>query len=295
MSSSPRTEHQRAATVNRLFLAALALFAGSILFSTLGMLLLQLVPSSLSYFGPYLGTLISAPTWTYMTMLPILAILMYGMDLGWKRMAFFVFWGCFIGGASELMGTMKWFAIGDPVLPFGEYEYTAWLGPKFADHVPYFIPASWFAMSIVSFDLARRLSDTRWVYLLVAATFMTLWDVSLDPAMNGAGVQNAVGSVTFWSYPQGGFYYGMPISNWIGWFIVSYLIMVGYEYLGGGLDTQHPWAPAVYLLNCLFPLLILTLQGMFFAVIIGAVATATPFVALWWKRDTAFRLIPVNA
>ena len=278
--------------MNRLFLGAIALFAGSILFSLLGMLLLQLVPSSLSYFGPYLDTLISAPTWTFMALLPVLAVLMYGLDLGWKRMAFFAFWGCLIGGLSELMGTMQWFTVGDLVLPFGEYEYTRWLGPKFADHVPYFIPASWFAMSIVSFDLARRLSDTRWVYLLLATCFMVLWDVSLDPAMNGAG--SAIGSVTFWSYPQGGFYYGMPLSNWMGWFIVSYLIMLGYEYIGGGLDTKHSWAPMVYLLNCVFPLGILILQGMYVAVLVGAVATAIPLVALRLKRGKAFRLIPTG-
>lgn len=315
MSSSPRTQHAdhsrddlmeeprtsassattQAPVADRLFLGALALFAGSIAFSVLGMLLLQLVPESLSYFGPYLGTLISTPTWTYMSMLPVLALLMYGPRLGWKRMAFFALWGCAIGGASELIGTTKLLAIGDLVLPFGEYEYTAWLGPKFADHVPYFIPASWFAMSIVSFDLARRLSNTRWVYLLVAATFMTLWDVSLDPAMNGAGVQNAVGSATFWSYPQGGFYYGMPISNWIGWLAVSYVIMLGYEYLGGGLDTHHNWAPAVYLLNCLFPLLILVMQGMTVAVLMGALATAIPFLALRYTPGATLRFLPVNA
>lgn len=315
MSSSPRTKHAdhnggdlmeeelrpsvsppntQLTTADRLLRGALALFAGSITFSVLGMLLLQIVPESLSYFGPYLGTLISAPTWTYMSMLPILALLMYGPALGWKRAAIFAVWGCFIGGASELIGTTKLLAVGDLVLPFGEYEYTAWLGPKFADHVPYFIPASWFAMSIVSFDLARRISDTRWVYLAVAALFMTLWDVSLDPAMNGAGVQNAVGSATFWSYPQGGFYYGMPISNWLGWLGVSYVIMLGYEYLGGGLDTRHAWAPMVYLLNCLFPLLILVMQGMTVAVVMGAVATAIPFVVLRYTPGAAFRFLPAN-
>ncbi len=280
------------ATVNRTFLFALAFFVGSILFSLLGMLLLQVVPASQEVFAPYLATLIRAPTWTFMALLPVLAFLMYGSELGWKRMAFFAFWGCLLGGLSEVMGTMQWVTIGDLVLPFGEYEYTQWLGPKFADHVPYFIPASWFAMSIVSFDLARRLSDTRWVYLLVATCFMVLWDVSLDPAMNGAG--SAIGSVTFWSYPQGGFYYGMPLSNWMGWFIVSYLIMLGYEYIGGGMNTEHPWAPMVYLLNCVFPLGILMLQGMYVAVGVGVIATAIPFVALAWKRGDAFQFIPAR-
>jgi putative membrane protein len=265
-------------SVDLVFRFAFWLFVGAISFSILGMLFLKVFPSSMAFFGPIYDKLVKTPTWTYMTILGILPILMYGPSLGWKRMTFFAVWGCAIGGASELMGTTGLFTVGGIVLPFGEYQYTTWLGAKIADHVPYFIPPSWFAMSIVSLDLARRVVSGRWAAIGVGTLFMVLWDVSLDPAMNAA--------FPFWTYGADGFFYGMPLSNWVGWAIVTFIILVGYEFVGGGLafSELNVWAPWVYLLNCVFPLSISLLQGFYGAAFFGALATAIPFVALWSAR-----------
>lgn len=273
MSSPASSDAGFKDSVDLVFRFAFWLFVGSITFSVAGMLLLKLVPSSMSIFAPIYTKLVKTPTWTFMTMLAILPVLMYGTSLGWKRMTFFVVWGCVIGGASELIGTTGWLTVGGVVLPFGAYEYTPWFGPQIAGHVPYFIPPSWFAMSIVSLDLARRVTDRRWAYILVGTIFMVLWDVSLDPAMNKA--------FPFWTYGVDGFFYGMPFSNWVGWFSVTLIILIGYEYIGGGLVALNEWAPWVYLLNCIFPVAISALQGLYGAAFIGLVATAIPFAALW--------------
>jgi putative membrane protein len=87
----------------------------------------------------------------------------------------------------------------------------------------------------------------------------------------------------FWQYEADGFFYGMPFSNWVGWFIVSLLIMISYE-LMGGLEALSAWAPWVYILNCAFPLMISALHGVFGAVAFGLLATAVPFVAIWFRR-----------
>ena len=257
---------KRTDLVERLFMLALWTFVGSMGFSIAGTLLLKLAPSLMAVFGPYYPQLVKAPTWTYMTLLPILPVLMYHRSLGWPVMAFFILWGSFIGGLSEYVGTTTGF-------PFGAYAYTGWLGPKLLEHVPYFIPPSWFAMSIISLDLARRLATSRWGRILLASLFMTLWDVSLDPAMSRA--------FPFWTYPDGGFFYGMPLSNWGGWLLVSLIIIAGYEYLSSGLNTSHRWAPWLYVLNCAFPLAISLLYGLYGAVAIGLVATAIPLLLLW--------------
>lgn len=260
-----------------LFRYAFWLFVGSITFSVTGMLILKLIPSSIEIFGPYYPKLVKTPTWTYMAVLAVLPVLMYGPSLGRTRMLFFIGWGCVIGGASELIGTTGFLTFGSFVFPFGEYHYTEWLGPKIADHVPYFIPPSWFAMSVVSLDMARRVVDARWGYILVGTLFMVLWDVSLDPAMNKA--------FPFWTYGVDGFFYGMPFSNWLGWFGVTLIIIIGYEYIGGGLPELHAWAPWVYFLNCFFPLCISLLQGLYGAALFGAIATAIPYLALWFMRQ----------
>jgi putative membrane protein len=267
------------------FRYAFWLFVGAISFSVAGLFVTKAFPSSMAFFGPYYADLVKAPTWTYMAVLPLLPITMYARSLGWPRMILFLIWGCAIGGASELMGTMNYWTVGGIVLPFGAYEYTHWLGPKIAGHVPYFIPLSWFAMSIISLDLAYRVASSRWSVLLTAAAFMTLWDVSLDPAMNYV--------FPFWQYGTEGFFYGMPLSNWVGWFIVSFLIMLSYE-LMGGLEALSRWAPWVYVLNCAFPLMISALHATFGAVAFGVMATAVPFVAIWLRRQRQ-RKAPASA
>jgi putative membrane protein len=264
--------------IDLLFKYAFWLFVGSICFSVAGMLLLRLFPGTMSFFGPVYTKLVKTPTWTFMTMLAILPILMYGPDLGWARLAAFAVWGCLVGAGGELIGTTGLWTVGGVPLPFGEYHYTDWLGPKIAGHVPYFIPPSWFAMALVSFDLARRVSRIRWAQILIGTSFMVLWDVSLDPAMNQA--------FPFWNYAVDGFFFGMPFSNWCGWFGVTLVILVGYEWMRGDRPIQNDWAPWVYGLNCFFPICISLLRDLYLAAAVGTLATALPFLLLWMTDST---------
>ena len=72
----------------------------------------------------------------------------------------------------------------------------------------------------------------------------------------------------------------MPASNWAGWLLVSFVIIIGYEFIGGGLRATHRWAPWVYVLNCAFPLALSLLYGLYGAVVAGIVATAIPLLLL---------------
>lgn len=271
------------------FKTVLALFVGSMLFSIGGMLLLKAVPSAMGLFGPALPLLIKTPTWVYMALLPVLPVLMYVNLLGPARMAFFVFWGCLVGGASELIGTAGLIEVQGVALPFGRYAYTDLLGPKILGHVPFFIPLSWFAMSILSLDLAQRVAASRLGRILLGTAFMVLWDVALDPAMQVGTVLSPV----FWYYPDGGFFFGMPLSNWFGWAVVTLLIMSGYEWIGGGLPASRPWAPWLYLLNGLFPLLISLIMGLFLAAVLGAFAVAFPLLVVWWYGTPTLKRPPL--
>ncbi len=270
-------------SLGRLFRVTLGFFIGTILFSLAGMLLLKWVPAAMGVFGPYLIELIRTPTWIYMALLPVLPILMYARPLGARRLAFFVFWGCFIGGASELIGTTGILEVGGVALPFGAYRYTDMLGPKILGHVPYLIPPSWFALSILSLDLAGRVASGRTGRILLGTAFMVLWDVALDPAMSTGTVLSPV----FWTYPGGGIFYGMPLTNWVGWTLVTLVIMSGYEFIGGGFRTSSPWAPFVYFLNGAFPLLVVLIMGLEGAFIAGAFAIAIPLVIVRYAGKPA--------
>lgn len=261
---SPAAEARR----ERLFRIVFWTFVGTIVFSTLGTLSLKVYPPILGIFaglGISYPDLVKGPTWLYNSLLPLLPLLAYARTHPKALLAFFALWGTFCGGMSELMGTSTGF-------PFGMYAYGDWLGPKFMEHVPYLIPPSWFAMSLLSLDLAGRVTDRRYERIVVGALFMTLWDVALDPAMSRA--------FPMWTYPDGGFFFGMPLSNWAGWFGVALVIATGYEVIGGGLRATSRWAPLLYALNGLFPLLVSLLHGLPTAAAVGAIAIALPLLAV---------------
>ncbi len=258
------------APTHRLFLISLALFAGSILFSVAGTVLLNFFPSqagvALGWIATNLGlgldALIKGPTWVYMALLPVLSLLLYLPDLGWKRSVLFLLWGSAIGAVAELLGTQTG-------VPFGAYEYTDYLGAKIAGHVPWFIPPSWYAVSILAYDLARRMKVGRMATVVWGAVFMVLWDVALDPAMSKA--------FPFWTYETEGFFFGMPLTNWAGWFVTSLVIVWGFDRLLGGLDSAPSWAPVLYALNVIFPVLICLLYGLPLAGVIGLIALGVAF------------------
>lgn len=263
------------------FRVAFLLCIGAIVFSVAGFLSLLWFPALNGVFAPYLYWLVRIPTWVYMVTVPMLAFTFYLPMLGWRRSFLFLGWGAAIGATAELMGTTTG-------VPFGMYTYTDYLGPKIAGHVPYFIPPSWYAMSILSLGLAYRLPLGRIGRVLAGTVFMVLWDVALDPAMSA-------GPYIFWYYEASGFFYGMPISNWAGWFITTLVIMAGYEYFLGGLQrTDSPWPPIVWLLNGIFPLALLFMAGMTGAGLIGALALAVPFALIRAFGKPAPRFTPAT-
>ena len=271
-------------TAHRVFLVALALFVGSVVFSLAGAALLNFFPAQAAtalaviadVTGLTLEDLIKLPTWVNMAMLPVIAFALYLPELGWPKSVAFLAVGCVVGAAAELVGTQTGF-------PFGPYSYGDFLGAKIAGHVPWLIPPSWYAISIVSLDLGRRLGLGRAGRVGAVALFMVLWDVALDPAMNHA--------FPFWKYDVGGVFFGMPLVNWAGWALTSALIAVGYEALGGLEPAPGrfvgAWAPRFYAVNSLFSVGVCFVYRAPLAGLVGLVGLAVAFGVLWARRDAA--------
>ncbi len=264
---------------DRLPLVLMGTFAASIAFSLAGMTLMRVAPAAVGWAGPWLPWLMRVPTWVYMLTLPALAFVIYFDGLGWRRSIFFLLWGSFVGLMAELTGTGTGY-------PFGPYAYTEFLNPKILDHVPYLIPLSWYAVAIVSLDLAARLGIGRPQRIVVGALYMVLWDVALDPAM-GAGFP-------VWRWETEGFFYGMPALNWVGWFATSLVIMWGFEIMGDFRPLAVPsrWTVPLWLVNGAFAIGICVVTGLWGAVLIGSLAVLIPLAALWGRADAA--LLPAS-
>ncbi|MEX0821388.1 MAG: carotenoid biosynthesis protein [Rhodothermales bacterium] len=164
--------------------------------------------------------------------------------------------------ASELLGT----ATG---LPFGSYAYSGLLGWKWFGLVPALIPLSWFLMALPSYVLARRRfrrSSQRVQRFLLGAALLTAWDVALDPAMSGL--------TSYWSWGEGGPYYGMPLINLGGWMLTG-IVLMGLiettlkEHLIDRLSVR--WHAAYYGLTILMPLGMIAAAGMWMGVGVSVV------------------------
>ena len=84
----------------------------------------------------------------------------------------------------------------------GQYSYTGNLAP-FIGPVPLFIPLLWASLSYFC-----MLSSDNYA---VAAVLMVLLDVSFDPRF----------SLTLWHWESATQYFGVPITNFVGWFITA--------------------------------------------------------------------------
>jgi putative membrane protein len=120
---------------------------------------------------------------------------------------------------------------------FGEYDYTDLLGFRLLGEVPILVPTAWFMMLYPSWKVAgfltARLRDERArtaARIVVGAAAMTAWDLSLDPRWVADGA---------WIWPNGGVYFGIPPSNFVGWFVTSALIFVAWTLLARRTSPLH--------------------------------------------------------
>jgi putative membrane protein len=198
-----------------------------------------------------------------------------------KTLIFFVV-ATLIPLCMELLGTSTGF-------PFGPYSYTSFLGFKILGLVPYSIPLSWFYMGFTSYILASGIiaktttkHPTTWA-LALGIYFLTVWDLSLDPAMASQRLP-----VHFWIWYSDGPYFGMPISNLVGWSVTG-LIYIGISRLlwGSNLDMRRLalWLPyGVYVANTIFAIALNLSVGLWIPVLMATLLGLIPAsLALFWK------------
>lgn len=111
--------------------------------------------------------------------------------------------------------------------PFGPYDYGEALKPQLLG-VPLIIPAAWFAMGLPAWEISNRLVTNRWLRAGVGGLLMAAWDLMLDPQMVTNG---------FWTWEVDGFWYGIPLSNFVGWTAVGAVLTF---LIGTQLDSNRP-------------------------------------------------------
>ena len=107
--------------------------------------------------------------------------------------------------------------------PFGKYTYTAILQPQLAG-VPLIIPLAWWMMLPPAWGIAYFITGQVGAgfkpaptisFVIVSALAFTAWDLFLDPQMV---------AWDFWRWQSAGQYFGIPLSNFLGWLVISALL-----------------------------------------------------------------------
>ena len=151
------------------------------------------------------------------TLLPFVFFLVHGsVNYRFKDVLVFAAITLVVSNISENMSILTGF-------PFGHYYYTDGLGPKLF-LVPILIGSAYLGTGYLSWMLARvilgateqRLAGYSIFTVPVLASFiMVSWDLSFDPIASTINHQ--------WIWEQGGNYFGVPFSNFMGWFLTVFV------------------------------------------------------------------------
>ena len=107
--------------------------------------------------------------------------------------------------------------------PFGNYYYAEFAGPRLFD-VPVLIGPAYLGMGYLSWTVARlllgrtkgALTGASLIAVPIVASFlMVAWDLTFDP------VTATINSL--WIWEDGGSYFGVPFSNFLGWFLTVFI------------------------------------------------------------------------
>jgi putative membrane protein len=107
--------------------------------------------------------------------------------------------------------------------PFGHYYFTDVMGPKIFQ-LPVLLALAYLGIGYIAWILAllilgysRKPVRGAGVFTLplLASLIMLAWDLSMDP--------NWSTMIHAWIWQDGGPYFGVPVSNFVGWFLVAYI------------------------------------------------------------------------
>ena len=152
-------------------------------------------------------------------------LLLGARDLGWRGTLVFGGWVWLVAWVAEFSSTRTG-------VPFGLYTYTgATRGQElFIADVPFMDALSFIFLAYAAFCLARGClgrDASPLAVTVLGGTFMMLLDVVIDPVAV-RGDRWFLGQIFY--YPNGGAYFGVPLSNFAGWILVGMIGIGGYIY-----------------------------------------------------------------
>ncbi len=95
-------------------------------------------------------------------------------------------------------------------LPYGQFSYSSALGYKILGIVPWTVFFAWTPLILAAYVCAGKLFENLFLRIVALSVLLTVFDLVLDPGAVRMG---------FWTFDEIGWFYGVPISNFLGWLI----------------------------------------------------------------------------
>lgn len=159
--------------------------------------------------GAFFMVNVPLPRWSYM--LSSVNVLLFAIPSFWA-LKMWLGWS----DAAKLVAILGLYALSIETFalftgfPYGHFGYSDHLGYKILGQVPWTVAFAWTPLMLCAYTAARSLFVSR-IRRIVCSTFLLLaFDLVIDPGAVLLG---------FWHYPSGGMYYGVPVSNYVGWLV----------------------------------------------------------------------------
>jgi putative membrane protein len=180
--------------------------------------------------------------------------------------------------------------------PFGRYVYTDVLQPQVLGVVPLAICCAWIMAAVAAFEIAGRLVRQPFARWLMAATLVLVLDLQIETVATRIN--------RYWEWQSDGLFYGVPLSNFAGWWLTGLLmaaIMAQFERRAGARRERRPpllrpllltWLsdhtlPLLYLLSTLMFTIVNFAYGYVAAGMIGALVLAAACALASRRRGAA--------
>jgi len=172
------------------------------------------------------------------------------LKFGWKNTVIFLIIALIISFASEYVG-VKW-----GHLFGGGYRYSENILPKILG-IPIIVMLMWLAILYITYQIAEHIADFKFtkkisigakVVLSACTAILTGlatvgWDLAMDPLASRAGWW------TWYNYDVDQSFMNVPYGNFIGWIIVSFLVVFIFKIFFAKEKTEKEtlfeFAPAV--------------------------------------------------
>lgn len=213
--------------------------------------------------------------WVTVVAAAFVVVCMGRLHGAWGTMAF-VALVVAIPFASEFVGVLTG-------IPYGAYAYSSLLGPRLFGLVPVFILAAWIHIGYLTIAATTLGFGRSSLWLApIDGLLATAWDAMVDPLAVRAG---------FWTWQSPAGFYGVPLTNFLGWFLVVTLL---------SLVTRAVWArdlrapaltprivdnvlPGLLLGTTLSFAVLAAAAGLVLAALVG-IAVLVPAAAIAWRR-----------